>query len=72
MISVVVPVLNEAGNIIPLIDEIHQALSEGLGEYEIIYINDGSSDQTAAELEKRNRQSFFLIQFSNWNEKISS
>lgn len=56
MISVVVPVLNEAGNINPLIDEIHQALSEGLGEYEIIYINDGSSDQTAAELEERKKK----------------
>ncbi|PCJ54204.1 MAG: dolichol-phosphate mannosyltransferase [Planctomycetota bacterium] len=56
MISVVVPVLNEAGNINPLIDEIHAALSPRFEEYEIIYIDDGSSDATPAELAERKAQ----------------
>jgi dolichol-phosphate mannosyltransferase len=47
-ISVVVPVKDEAGNVVPLAREIAAALS---GErYEAIFVDDGSSDATAAEL----------------------
>jgi dolichol-phosphate mannosyltransferase len=48
-ISVVVPVRNEAGNVAPLIGEIARAMA-ALAPFEIIYVNDGSSDGTAAEL----------------------
>ncbi|MDD4913623.1 MAG: glycosyltransferase family 2 protein [Methylococcales bacterium] len=48
-ISVVVPVHNEAENIETLVFEIHQALS-GLDAYEIIYVDDGSFDDTSAKL----------------------
>jgi len=48
-VSVVVPVKNEAGNIAPLIGEIVAALGAG-STFEIIYVNDGSSDTTEAEL----------------------
>ncbi|WJR75018.1 glycosyltransferase family 2 protein [Bradyrhizobium sp. NP1] len=48
-VSVVVPVRNEADNIVPLIDEIVAAL-DGRWAYEIIYINDGSTDATADRL----------------------
>lgn len=44
-ISVVVPVKNEAGNIAPLIAEI-EAACETLAPFEIIYVNDGSTDET--------------------------
>src|SRR3954451_23800691 len=47
-VSVVVPVRNEAGNIAPLVTEIAAALTDD--EFEIIYVNDGSSDGTEAEL----------------------
>jgi len=48
-LSVVVPVRNEAGNLAPLLDEIVRAL-DGLGEYEIIYVDDGSTDTTLLTL----------------------
>jgi dolichol-phosphate mannosyltransferase len=48
-ISVVVPVKNEAGNIAPLVAEIRAALG-ARGPCEIIYVDDGSNDSTAAEL----------------------
>src|SRR3954462_8317821 len=48
-VSIVVPVRNEAGNVAPLIAEIAAAL-DGRWRYEIIYVNDGSSDATAANL----------------------
>ena len=47
-ISVIVPVMNEQGNIRPLIDEIGDALAGR--DYEIIYIDDGSDDGSADEL----------------------
>src|SRR3954465_2459866 len=48
-VSIVVPVRNEADNIAPLIAEIVSALN-GRWTYEIIYVNDGSTDATAVRL----------------------
>ncbi|MBI3444792.1 MAG: glycosyltransferase family 2 protein [Magnetospirillum sp.] len=48
-LSVVVPVKNEADNILPLLEEIHMAL-QGKVEFEIVYVDDGSDDGTAAML----------------------
>ncbi|MGJ4947467.1 glycosyltransferase family 2 protein [Bradyrhizobium sp. HKCCYLS20291] len=48
-VSIVVPVRNESGNITPLITEIAAAL-DGRWPYEIIYVNDGSTDDTAQRL----------------------
>jgi dolichol-phosphate mannosyltransferase len=47
-LSVVVPVLNEAGNIKPLVDGIVKAFAGR--NIEIIYVDDGSTDNTLAEL----------------------
>jgi glycosyltransferase involved in cell wall biosynthesis len=48
-VSVIVPVRNEAENVRPLVAEIAAAL-DGRWNYEIIYVNDGSSDATAERL----------------------
>ena len=48
-VSIVVPVRNEADNIAPLIAEITAAL-DARWQYEIIYVNDGSTDATAERL----------------------
>jgi glycosyltransferase involved in cell wall biosynthesis len=48
-VSVIVPVRNEAGNIAPLVAEIATALAPRT-PFEIIYVNDGSTDGTEAEL----------------------
>jgi glycosyltransferase involved in cell wall biosynthesis len=48
--SVVVPVYNEAGNILPLLDEIARVLHDFGETFEIIVVNDGSRDATLAEL----------------------
>lgn len=59
-VSVVVPVRNEAGNIAPLIAEIAIALA---GEtFEVIYVDDGSTDGTAAELMQLKTQYSWLRQ----------
>src|SRR6266567_5952368 len=48
-VSVVVPVRNEAGNIAPLVAEIARALGSERS-FEVIYVNDGSTDGTESEL----------------------
>lgn len=47
-LSIVVPVHNETENVRPLVEEIDAAL--GAGDYEIVYVDDGSTDGTLAAL----------------------
>jgi dolichol-phosphate mannosyltransferase len=54
-LSVVIPVRNEAANIAPLVAEIQAAL-DGVCAYEIVYVDDGSTDATAAEILRLTRQ----------------
>ena len=65
-ISVVVPVRNEAENIGPLVGEIAAAL-EGRWAYEIIYVNDGSTDATAERLAEVMKQRDNLRQLRHAN-----
>ena len=44
-LSVVIPARNEAENVRPLVSEVRQAL-DGAFEYELIYVDDGSTDAT--------------------------
>jgi glycosyltransferase involved in cell wall biosynthesis len=48
-VSVIVPVKNEADNIAPLVKEIAAAV-EGRWRFEIVYVNDGSTDATSDRL----------------------
>ena len=48
-LSVVIPVYNEAGNVAPLADEVKASLA-GKIAYELIFVDDGSTDATATEL----------------------
>jgi glycosyltransferase involved in cell wall biosynthesis len=54
-ISVVIPAKNEQGNVRPLIDEIVTAIPTNI-DYEIIYVDDGSTDGTGAELQAAMRE----------------
>jgi dolichol-phosphate mannosyltransferase len=49
-LSIVVPVRNEADNILPLLAEIHAALEGRPGEFEVVYVDDGSGDATPQRL----------------------
>ncbi|HXP03999.1 MAG TPA: glycosyltransferase family 2 protein [Stellaceae bacterium] len=49
-LSIVIPVKDEAGNIVPLVGEIAAALDPSGIDYEIVYVDDGSSDTSAAEI----------------------
>lgn len=49
-LSVVVPMYNEAENVEPLLDRIHLALGAYPWPWEVVLVDDGSSDATPAEL----------------------
>lgn len=52
MYSIVVPVYNEAGSIMELHRRLVKVCSQLDSEYELIFVDDGSSDQTAKLLDK--------------------
>ena len=49
-LSVVVPMYNEAGNVEPLLERMHRALGAYPWRWEVVLVDDGSSDATPAEL----------------------
>jgi glycosyltransferase involved in cell wall biosynthesis len=51
-ISVIIPVLNEGENILPLHSELKEVLDSISKSYEIIFINDGSNDNTLENLKR--------------------
>jgi dolichol-phosphate mannosyltransferase len=59
-VSVIVPVRNEAENIAPLVAEIAAALAGR--SFEVIYVDDGSTDGTEAELARLKAQHPWLRQ----------
>jgi dolichol-phosphate mannosyltransferase len=59
-VSVIVPVRNEAENVAPLVAEIAAAM--GGRSFEVIYVNDGSTDGTEAELARLKEQHPWLRQ----------
>ena len=63
-LSVVIPVQNEEENVRMLIDEVRQAL-DGVLNYELIYVNDGSTDSTLEILEQYRSEFSLLKIFSH-------
>ncbi|MFC1925774.1 glycosyltransferase family 2 protein [Chloroflexota bacterium] len=55
-LTVVIPTFNEEGNIAPLHSELSEALSGTGKEYEIIFVDDGSSDKTFEELKSLHKK----------------
>lgn len=51
--SIVIPIYNEADNILPLIEEIEWVMQPLKERWEIIFIDDGSSDNSLAILQKQ-------------------
>lgn len=52
VVSVVIPLFNESQSVNDLYEELKAVLDSGVAEYEIIFVNDGSSDESQGVLEK--------------------
>ncbi len=54
-LTIVVPVHNEAGNLMPLVEEVHAVLGDRMA-FEVILVDDGSSDDSPRELQDVRRR----------------
>ncbi len=61
-LSLVIPVYNEEDNITPLIEEVEDAL-KGI-EYEIIFVDDGSTDNTIPNILHHNKPYIRILKFA--------
>ena len=59
-LSIIIPIYNEEECIIPLVEEIIDALSEFRDSYEIILVNDGSKDSSGEILDKLSKDNSVL------------
>ena len=64
-VSVILPVFNEADNLEPLAKDVVTALEEAGRSYEVIFVDDGSTDQSLAVLKtlQRTHPSVVVIEF---------
>ena len=60
-LSIVIPILNEEKNISPLTKKIKKYLKSY--DFEIIFVDDNSNDQSKEILKKLKKNIYFLIQF---------
>lgn len=56
-ISIIIPAYNEEKNIEMVIESVHNAVSKIEGNFEIIVVNDGSSDDTGRLIDKKSKSS---------------
>lgn len=57
-ISIIIPAYQEQQAIGRVVEEVRRVLEQAGKDFEIIVVNDGSSDQTAAEAKKLGPRSF--------------
>ena len=73
-VSLVIPIRNEAGNIGPLINEIEKALDTAGFSWELIVVNDGSTDESVHEVSSisANSSRIHLIHLSEGRGKSAA
>ncbi|MEK7255143.1 MAG: glycosyltransferase, partial [Bacteroidota bacterium] len=59
-ISIVIAVFNEEANVRPLVEQLADAMQGQ--DYEIIYVDDGSTDGTLSELRSLNHERLKIIE----------
>ncbi len=55
-ISIIVPVFNEADNVLPMVREVSGAMGASLERYELVFVDDGSTDGTWGRILEARKQ----------------
>ena len=50
LLSVVVPCFNEADNVLPFYEKVCGTFENRIDDFEFVFVNDGSKDETLANL----------------------
>lgn len=61
MISLIIPFFNEGENITPLIREIDEAMGTLHYEYEIVFVDDGSTDNSSSQVKKNGEKNNQIV-----------
>lgn len=56
MIAIIVPVYNEAQNVIPLVEEVTAAFRPEQLSYELVFVDDGSTDETWSRIREAHQR----------------
>ena len=70
MIKIILPAYNEEESILPLIMDIKRILGERFNAFEVIVVNDGSTDNTAKIVAELNLPMVQLIEHTR-NKRLS-
>jgi dolichol-phosphate mannosyltransferase len=65
MLSVIVPVFNEEDNLEPMLEELEERLQKMALDYEVVFVNDASTDKSLEILNKLSAQNPGKIRFTN-------
>lgn len=55
-LSVVIPMYKEADNVVPMLEAVHRGLADFVGDWELILVDDGSTDGTAQRIREEGAQ----------------
>ena len=69
-LSLIIPCYNEESNIYPLYKVLRNTLDGHVDSYELVYINDGSSDQTLEKLSALSKESEIPITIINFSRNF--
>ena len=69
-LSLIIPCYNEEGNILPLYEKVRATFDGVLPEYEFVYVNDGSSDQTGPVLRQLAEETDALLRVVNFSRNF--
>ncbi|MFH1955855.1 MAG: glycosyltransferase family 2 protein, partial [Patescibacteria group bacterium] len=61
MISIIIPVYNEDSSIKNTVHKVYDVCEESFKDYEIVVVNDGSTDKTASVLESLNLSHLIIL-----------
>lgn len=74
VLSVIAPIFNESGNIAPLVERLSKSAAQVSDNYELIFVDDGSRDDSAPQIERfaQSNPRIKLISFSrNFGHQVA-
>lgn len=69
-VSFIIPCYNEQGNVVPFLEETHRAFLQTDYEYDLIFVNDGSKDDTYQKLRMLHEQYPTMVSIVNFSRNF--